>query len=102
MSENKSFSFAKKPCANCPFKKNSHPFLSSKRAEEISRGDNFQCHKTLKPKNNVKIQCAGHVLLRKHGNLPFRLQAMFGEEPNISGRDEVFDTMDDFLNNTKG
>jgi hypothetical protein len=53
----------KKPCANCPFRKDSlKGWLGKERMTEILDADSFVCHK------KTDKQCAGHMLINDQAN----------------------------------
>ena len=85
----------KKPCADCPFRKDSlKGWLGKERMAGILDGDSFVCHKTL---NGELLQCAGHMLIKGSENAFARLAESFGYDLNLSGRDLVFDTEQDCI-----
>lgn len=74
--------FMKDPCTHCPFRRDIHPFLREKRAEELAYAatnqyNSFPCHKTTVPVDddsgrmmvtNKSKECAGFLTMQiKHG-----------------------------------
>lgn len=66
-----------KPCAECPFRSDVHPYLRGERVTEIAeslfRGDSFPCHKTVdfdeedeRVRNPDEVQCAGAEIFLAH------------------------------------
>lgn len=93
------------PCVNCPFLKKGGVRLTMGRVEEIaggvlmSQGRTFQCHKTLKKKEQ---HCGGAVIFaEKNGNQTqmMRIASRLGmyKPDELKARDLVFDTMGDML-----
>lgn len=98
----------KKPCANCPFKKDTlKGWLGKERATEINRDvmtdKTFHCHKTLQDKSNKKICAGSMILLEKQkgldSNFIFRIGKHLGliSEIDKSEFDKVFDNSSDFI-----
>jgi len=74
--------FIKKPCAQCPYRKDVKPFLTPERGEDLAYAaqnpyNNFYCHKTLEDSddddggleisNGSKV-CAGFLTLQHNEN----------------------------------
>lgn len=71
--------FVKKPCAQCPYRKDVKPYLTPERGEELAYAatnpyNTFHCHKTLESDDDdtyvgdkSKI-CAGFLTLQHHEN----------------------------------
>lgn len=77
-----------KPCAQCPFRKDSMKgWLGKKRMIEILKAKSFTCHKT-----NKKLQCAGHMIIKKHENDFVFLALRLGLKLNLSGHDLIFES----------
>jgi hypothetical protein len=76
----------KKPCSNCPFRKDVHPYLSRARVEEMRKQlhiqdqQTFTCHKTVdyskaRPDQSNGAICSGYANLAfKSGRLPVALR----------------------------
>lgn len=83
----------KVPCKNCPFRKDSlKGWLGENRMTSILSNDSFTCHKTGQDKNNSRLQCAGHMLIKGDQNSFVRLAASMNLETNLKGRELIFDT----------
>ncbi len=77
----------KKPCAQCPFRKDTlKGWLGGERMAEILAQGSFVCHK------KQDLQCAGHMLINGDDNGFVRLANRLGIELDLSGRELVFDT----------
>lgn len=77
----------KKPCGNCPFRKDSKQgWLGSKRMRDILGSSSFVCHK------DHTRQCAGHMLVRGLGNQYVRAARIMGIPLELKGDDLVFET----------
>ncbi|MEY8200093.1 MAG: hypothetical protein RPS47_12685 [Colwellia sp.] len=82
----------KKPCKDCPFKKNSlKGWLGKSRMSEIIEANSFVCHK------NTDLQCAGHMLINGNDNGFVRLAGRMGISLDLSGREMVFDSKNDCI-----
>ena len=113
----------KKPCTNCPFRKDSRKrWLSKARAQDlvstvILGDDSFTCHKTVnyeawnKQDDDTEYQpngeeqfCAGALHLEHKcntgGNLTIRIARMMKlfEYENLKAGELVFDTAAEFIN----
>lgn len=76
----------KKPCANCPFRKDSTKgWLGAERMAEILSFNSFVCHK------KQHLQCAGHMLINGSKNGFVRLANQLHIPLDLSGRELVFD-----------
>ncbi len=79
----------KKPCANCPFRKDApEGWLGSERMAEILDQGSFVCHK------KHHLQCAGHMLINGQRNDFVRLASRLNIPLELSGRELIFDTRD--------
>ena len=88
----------KKPCANCPFRKDTHKgWLGGERMEEILQSDSFVCHKTTGGDLGDRLQCAGHMILKKEENTFYRMSGRFGIDLNLKGEELIFDTEQDCI-----
>jgi hypothetical protein len=86
---NTSLPNVKKPCKDCPFRKDAiKGWLGEERMREILGADSFVCHKTLK---TTRLQCAGHMLIKGEGSAFVQLAGRLGIELQLSGREEVFE-----------
>jgi hypothetical protein len=103
--------YMKKPCENCPFRKDSTgiKFLGKERAEEISlqnQQEGFVCHKTVDyskgrdDDGGQRRQCAGALILaQKTGSRQPFLQAyeyLVGEM-ELFDKDVIADTYEEFI-----
>lgn len=85
--ENKNLPNSKKPCRECPFRKDSNKgWLGGERMAQILNADSFVCHK------NTDLQCAGHMLIRGAGNAFVRLANRLGLDAGLTGRELVFNS----------
>jgi hypothetical protein len=83
----------KKPCRDCPFRKDSlKGWLGRERMTEILDTDSFACHKTTNGNMNKRRQCAGHMLINGHANQFVRLATALNLELDLSGRELIFNT----------
>ncbi|GAA5141227.1 DUF6283 family protein [Thalassotalea piscium] len=77
----------KRPCSDCPFRKDSlKGWLGEQRMTEILDHRAFVCHK------KTDKQCAGHMLINGHNNDFVRLANNLGIELELSGKELVFET----------
>jgi len=87
----------KKPCSNCPFRKDSQKgWLGAERMREILSYTSFVCHK------KTTLQCAGHMLIKGDENAFVQIAERLGVDPNLSGSDLVFETEEDCINHHGG
>lgn len=87
----------KKPCSNCPFRKDSlKAWLGKDRMSEIIEQPSFTCHKT-----NKEMQCAGHMILLEERNQFYRLANRMNISLNLTGKELVFDNEEDCINHHK-
>tara|TARA_Y100000588_G_scaffold99838_1_gene108464 strand:- start:2273 stop:2581 length:309 start_codon:yes stop_codon:yes gene_type:complete len=85
----------KRPCANCPFRKDSlKGWLGAERMESILNQRRFACHKTLHNGVKNRKQCAGHMLIKGKDNEFVELAHRMGmvEEMDLSGEELIFAT----------
>ena len=93
--------YCQKPCANCPFKKESlKGWLGEKRMQQIVDADSFVCHK-----DNTR-QCAGHLIVNKKDkdnsdSMFLRVAKSFGIELDLKNEDSIFDTKQQVVNHHK-
>lgn len=85
----------KVPCANCPFRKDSLQGWLPNSIEVILKQDSFVCHK------KKTDQCAGHMLLKGQGNSYVRLATAMQEDLGLSGRELIFDTIEQCITHHK-
>jgi hypothetical protein len=79
----------KKPCAQCPFRKDTlKGWLGAERMAEILHQGSFVCHK------KKHLQCAGHMLINQENNEFVRLAHRLGFSLELSGKELVFDSHD--------
>lgn len=101
----------KKPCSNCPFRKDCMKgWLGKERTEDIVNtilnDGTFACHKTTEVKDEKEYShCAGALILldKEKGyfaNVMVRLAKMFGwfDESKITGQDLIFDSKESVIN----
>ena len=89
----------KKPCAKCPFRKDTiEGWLGKKRMEEILSEKNFVCHKTAYGEDKDRRQCAGHMLLKGSENEFVQLAKRLKMDLQLSGRELVFESEKDCIN----
>ncbi len=82
----------KKPCANCPFRKDSiKGWLGEERMRSILNNNSFVCHK------NTDLQCAGHILILDNKNAFVKFAGRLNIDLNMQGRELVFDTAEDCI-----
>lgn len=88
-----------RPCADCPFRKDSlKAWLGAERAKEVAQSDTFTCHKTKDP---TRLQCAGHMLLMGEKNAFVSLEKAMQIDLNLSGKELIFETEQDFISHHK-
>ncbi len=75
----------KKPCKDCPFRTDCMKGWLN-RMPEILADDSFVCHK------NTKLQCAGHMLIKRNANAFVRLAGRLRLDLPLKGRELVFKT----------
>ncbi|WP_321388706.1 DUF6283 family protein [Alcaligenes phenolicus] len=74
-------SHIKKPCLDCPFRKDTlQGWLGKDRMTEILAADSFVCHK------KTDMQCAGHMLLNAQDNAFVRLADRLGIQLDLRPR----------------
>lgn len=79
----------KKPCRDCPFRKDvMEGWLGEERMAEIVAADSFVCHK------KTDYQCAGHMLLRGNRNAFVSLAKRMNITLPLSGQNLVFESVD--------
>jgi len=93
----------KKPCKNCPFRKDSlQGWLGKERATEIAQTDTFVCHKTVDYSEENKMeqrkQCAGFMLMQKEKSSAVRFAKILRLDLQLSGDDLVFENEKQFIN----
>lgn len=82
--------YVKKPCKDCPFKKDAlKGWLGKERIEEILKRGSFVCHK------KRHLQCAGHMLLKGEGNDFVQLASRLKIPVSLEGRELVFESEED-------
>jgi hypothetical protein len=97
----------KKPCANCPFRKDSlKGWIGEDRMTDILESDSFVCHKTVnhdldKDMDNDRKQCAGFMLLKDEESTFVRLAKVLQIGTGLTGRELVFDNKQDCINHHK-
>lgn len=95
----------KKPCSNCPFRKDSlKGWLGKSRAQEIADSDSFVCHKTVNYSDleserdlNNRKQCAGFMILKKDEALAVSWAKVLSINLDLKGFSLVFDSKEDFI-----
>jgi hypothetical protein len=82
----------KKPCHDCPFKKDTlKGWLGRERMTEILSQGSFVCHK------KQHLQCAGHMLIKGDNNEFVRLAGRIKMELELSGQELIFKSTDDCI-----
>lgn len=77
----------KKPCKDCPFRKDSlSGWLGKDRMTSILDSGSFVCHK------KTHLQCAGHMLINGQKNDFVRLASRLGMDIELSGEELIFDS----------
>jgi len=77
----------KKPCKDCPFRKDSlQGWLGKERMSEILSSTSFVCHK------HTDSQCAGHMLIKGDENEFVRLARRLNIDTGLRGKELVFPT----------
>jgi hypothetical protein len=95
----KKLPYMNKPCAHCPFRKDSTKgWLGKNRATEIAEADSFVCHKTTGGSLSSRKQCAGHMLLLQEQNSFLRTMKGFGIPYKLEGNELIFDNILEFTN----
>jgi len=75
----------KRPCRDCPFRKDTlRGWLGKERMEEILSEDSFVCHK------RTDMQCAGHMLIKGADSAFVRLAGRLKIPLDLCGREVVF------------
>ena len=103
----------KKPCVNCPFRTDIHPYITKGRAFEIAkallRGKNFHCHKTVDYDNDSggeitdkSALCAGAMILMTKEGKPNQMMQIterlkFHDFSSLDLEAPVYDTFVDFI-----
>lgn len=83
----------KKPCKDCPFRKDSlKGWLGKERMTEILNTDSFVCHK------DTSKQCAGHMLIKGKDNAFVKLANEINIALKLKGKNLVFNTVNDCIN----
>jgi len=86
----------KKPCKDCPFRKDSlKGWLGQERMTEILNANSFVCHK------KTDLQCAGHMLIKENGNDFVQLADRLGIQLKLTGGELVFDNQIDCISHHK-
>ncbi len=86
----------KKPCKDCPFRKDTlKGWLGENRMTEILKSDSFVCHK------NTSLQCAGHMILRDTNNIFVKTANLMKINLNLSGKELVFNSVQNCINHHK-
>lgn len=91
----------KKPCKDCPFRKDAPAGWLNRSIERHLDADTFVCHKTTSKGLNDRLQCAGHMLLMGPANQFVRMASMFGIALDLTGRELVFDTPEECIQHHK-
>lgn len=77
----------KRPCKDCPFRLDTlKGWLGKARMAGILNAKVFTCHK------RTKLQCAGHMLIKGHGNDFVRLANQLDIPLELSGKELVFES----------
>jgi len=85
-----------KPCKDCPFRKDTlKGWLGENRITDILSQNSFVCHK------NIKLQCAGHMILSSENNSFVRLAKRLNLNLNLIGHELVFESKQECINHHK-
>lgn len=77
----------KKPCADCPFRKDSlEGWLGEQAMSDILAAKSFVCHK------KTDSQCAGHMLIKGQENAFVMAADLLNIQLDLSGKELVFDS----------
>lgn len=77
----------KKPCKDCPFRKDSlNGWLGKDRMTSILDSGSFVCNK------KTHLQCAGHMLISGQKNDFVRLASRLGVDIELSGEELIFES----------
>jgi hypothetical protein len=90
--------YCKKPCATCIFRKENDAVILHQIAVDISNNNTHTCHNTHGKKRK---QCAGHMLVAGNENLFVRCAIAFKDPVQVTGKELVFEDMDEFVNHHK-
>jgi len=83
----------KKPCKDCPFRKDSlKGWLGKERMQNILMSESFVCHK------KIELQCAGHMLIKNDENVFVQLANRLHLETGLTGHELVFNSKDECIN----
>jgi len=83
----------KKPCKDCPFRKDSlEGWLGKKRITEILESNSFVCHK------KTDFQCAGFMHLKGQESEFVVLAERLGLDTKLTGKELVFENKQDCIN----
>lgn len=95
----------KRPCKDCPFRKDKAPYLHPDRAHEIAsdvvhHDAWFVCHKTLEQPESRQEACAGSIIFADKHNMTngyYRVIERFGgiAMDSYLDKEQVFDTVED-------
>ena len=88
------------PCSNCPFRSDlpaNKGWLGKKEATEIIQYESVIYHKTVGDLDRGRLQCAGHMILRKDKNVFYRFAKYLGILPKLSGIGTVVKTAKEFV-----
>ena len=95
MKRNKFIPYQKKPCKNCPFRKDCLAgWLGSVRIVEILESDSFVCHKTTGGEKTL-LQCAGFMIIKGFNSSFVRVAYVKGISLELTGSEIVFDSSED-------
>lgn len=94
----KKIPMVKKPCSNCPFKKDTlKGWLGADRAEEIANAHGFTCHKTGETGSGPRKQCAGFMILKQEESAFYRILNHAARQFLIEQNNVIFDNKEDFI-----
>lgn len=86
----------KKPCKDCPFRKDSlKGWLGENRMIEILNQHSFVCHK------NKKLQCAGFMIIKGDESSFVSLAKTLNVETKLTGHELIFENKNDCINHHK-
>ena len=92
----------KKPCADCPFKKDTiKGWLGSDRADDIANSSSFTCHKTATTRPGSRRRGLGALLLKQEESAFYRLLNHAARQHLLEEEDKIFPSKEVFINHHK-
>jgi len=94
----KKIPMVKKPCSNCPFKKDTlKGWLGHDRADDIANCSSFTCHKTGDTGKGPRKQCAGFMILKQEESDFYRLLNHAARQFLMKHNNDIFESKEDFI-----